>query len=391
MTRHGPVTIREKGTGYLALRWSAAEPSGFQFPFSGFEPREQLERVHRRAGALSRARARISCMPTWTETSAITPRASFRSARITTATCRWTAARAISNGKASFRSINCRRSTIRRKAGSSPPIRIRFRTIIPTAFTASFAAPYRSLEIRSLLASHDGWKPDDMLAVEKDVYSAFSSHLAHMMVAAYDRSKPAGFELERCSRRAAILERPDGKAAPPRRMLISRGVPGICGSGIADSAAPGKSDLYGAANGAGGDGADSESRRARLVSGSRRAADASAFGGAFENGRRSQGSNVKRWDYGSYNELTIKHPVGKQVAAAGAVLQHRAGADERLVDHHQADHASAGAIHAICRGSGGLGSLAQQHHDRAVRADFVAALQGSVGCVLCGAEFSDAV
>jgi len=30
-------------------------------------------------------------------------------------------------------------------------------------------------------------------------------------------------------------------------------------------------------------------------------------------GSEAQGSNVNRWDYGKYNELTIKHPVGSQL------------------------------------------------------------------------------
>ena len=38
---------------------------------------------------------------------------------------------------------------------------------------------------------------------------------------------------------------------------------------------------------------------------------------AIEEGREMQGGNVKRWDYGRYNELTIKHPVGSQLPLLG--------------------------------------------------------------------------
>ena len=63
-------------------------------------------------------------------------------------------------------------------------------------------------------------KPEDMVVVEKDVYSGFSAYLARQIVAAYDRKKPAGAAL----RDAVALLRPwngqmeKGTAAP---MLIT--------------------------------------------------------------------------------------------------------------------------------------------------------------------------
>ncbi len=38
-----------------------------------------------------------------------------------------------------------------------------------------------------------------------------------------------------------------------------------------------------------------------------------AFDAAVQEGRKIQGGNVNRWNYGKYNELTIKHPVGGQL------------------------------------------------------------------------------
>lgn len=43
-----------------------------------------------------------------------------------------------------------------------------------------------------------------------------------------------------------------------------------------------------------------------------------ALSGAFEEGRKAQGGNVNRWDYGKSNELTIKHPVGGELPLLGA-------------------------------------------------------------------------
>jgi len=39
---------------------------------------------------------------------------------------------------------------------------------------------------------------------------------------------------------------------------------------------------------------------------------------AFEEGRKLQGGSVNGWDYGKYNELTIKHPVGGELPLLAA-------------------------------------------------------------------------
>jgi len=38
-----------------------------------------------------------------------------------------------------------------------------------------------------------------------------------------------------------------------------------------------------------------------------------ALKAALAEGKRLQGSNLGHWDYGKYNELTIKHPVGNEL------------------------------------------------------------------------------
>jgi penicillin amidase len=39
------------------------------------------------------------------------------------------------------------------------------------AVNGGFAPPYRAREIRTLLSAREKWKPEDMLGVQKDVYS----------------------------------------------------------------------------------------------------------------------------------------------------------------------------------------------------------------------------
>ena len=47
-------------------------------------------------------------------------------------------------------------------------------------------------------SSHTGWKPIDALAVQKDVYSSLTNHLAHRIVNAYDRLEAAAAGTARC-------------------------------------------------------------------------------------------------------------------------------------------------------------------------------------------------
>ena len=311
VTRHGPVTI-EEGNRFLALRWSAAEPNSFQFPFLDLN----------RANNWAEFTAALARFPG--------PGQNFVYADV--------------DGNIGYHATG--KLPIRKYEGDvpvdgssgdfewegfipfdqlpafyNPPQgwivtanQDPFPDNYPYSVHGSFAAPYRSLEIRNLLGSHDGWKPADMLAVEKDVYSAFLQHLARLIVAAGDRSKS-----EDASVRDAIqVLRPwngqmeKGTAAP---MLISV-VYQALRKRIADSAAPGKSDLYGAQmapavveeildRGARGWFQDQDALLMR------------ALAEGIQDGRRLQGSNVKRWNYGTFNELTIRHPVGDKLPLFG--------------------------------------------------------------------------
>jgi penicillin amidase len=311
VTRHGPVTI-EEGNRFLALRWSAAEPRSFQFPFLDIN----------RASNWAEFTAAIARFPG--------PGQNFVYADV--------------DGNIGYHATGMLPI---RKYGGDVPVDgssgdFEWQGFIPfdqlPAFynppqgwivTAnqnpfpqdyaysvhgSFAPPYRSLEIRNLLGSHEGWKPADMLGVEKDVFSPFLKHLAQMVVAAYDHSKNSDSSL----RAAADLLRSwngqmeKGTAAP---MLISE-VYQVLRKRVVDSAAPGKADLYGPQMAPavveqildGGARGWFQDRDALLVS---------ALSEGIQNGRRSQGSNVKRWNYGTYNELTIRHPVGDKLPLIG--------------------------------------------------------------------------
>ncbi len=311
VTRHGPVSIAE-GNRFFALRWTAAEPGSFQFPFLD----------------LNRARD-------WADFTAALARFPGPGQNFVYADV---------DGNIGYHATG--KLPIRKYEGDVPVDGssgdfewegfIPFDQL-PTFYNppqgwiitanqdpfpdnyaymvhGNFGPPYRSQEIRSLLSARDGWKPGDMLAVEKDVYSAFMQHLARMIVSSYDRSKPSDAAL----RDAVDVLRPwngqmeKGTAAP---MLISV-VYQALRRRIVDSAAPGKMELYGVQmapavveeilnRGARGWFQDEDALLMRALS------------EGLQEGRRTQGSNVKRWNYGTYNELTIRHPVGDKLPLIG--------------------------------------------------------------------------
>ena len=186
----------------------------------------------------------------------------------------------------------------------------------PYRVSGEFGAPYRSNEIRNRLMARTGWKPEEMLGVEKDVYSAFSSFLARRIVAAYDRKRPAEQELGE----AVSLLRPwngqmEKQTAAP--LLITLAYDQLRNAAVhAAWPAAADTDLYRPYMApaaiqqileSGGRGFFRDTDDALLT----------ALKAAIAEGRRTQGSNLAKWDYGRYNSLTIKHPVGSQLPVFG--------------------------------------------------------------------------
>src|SRR5204862_7651644 len=66
----------------------------------------------------------------------------------------------------------------------------------PYRVNGNFSSHYRSRQIRDRLSARKGWRAEEMLTVQTDVYSAFSHYLAKSIVAAYDRRKAHNPDLE---------------------------------------------------------------------------------------------------------------------------------------------------------------------------------------------------
>ncbi len=184
----------------------------------------------------------------------------------------------------------------------------------PYRVGGNFSSHYRSVQIRTLLAARNGWKPDQMLNVQKDVYSAFSRFLAQQAVAAYDRKKPANTQLADA---VTLLRNWNGQmdkdsAAP----LVAEELYQRLRSRIAERASPKKGEEY------------STQMATVVVERLVRERPAGWFpdydqllldclAAGIEEGAKSQGSNVNGWRWGAYDNLTIAHPVLGQIPVIG--------------------------------------------------------------------------
>ncbi|MGH9720355.1 MAG: penicillin acylase family protein, partial [Bryobacteraceae bacterium] len=305
VTRHGPV-IAADGNERFALRWVAAEASGFQYPF--------IE--------INRAR-------NWTEFTAALRRLPGPGSNFVYAD---------TGGNIGYHAAG--RLPIRKSYRGDLPVDgasggfewqgfIPFDEL-PSAFNppggvivsanqnpfpldypypvhGNFAPPYRSSQIHRLLTGRRGWGAGEMPAIQKDVYSAFGQFLAGELAAASDRRKVTNPALVEA---AQLLRGWNGQMEKdlPQPMVVTLAFQHLR-KAIAERASPGKGALY-------------ELQMAvavieRLLRtrppgwfADYDEAVVRSFADAVDEGQRMQGRSVKKWVYGKYHELTIAHPVG---------------------------------------------------------------------------------
>jgi len=187
----------------------------------------------------------------------------------------------------------------------------------PYPVNGSFAPPNRANQIRALLAARNGWRAEDLLAVQKDVYSAFDKFLAGQVVAAYEKRGVHSPELEPA---IALLRGWNGQmdnrlAAPFLSVLIYQHVR----SAMADKAAPGKGQAY------------AFQMAAAVVERLLRERPAgwfpdydsmllSALMDAVEEGKRIEGRDIQRWQYGAWLRISIAHPILHRIPWIGPSL-----------------------------------------------------------------------
>jgi penicillin amidase len=182
------------------------------------------------------------------------------------------------------------------------------------AVNGGFAPPFRAREIRWLLSHREKWKSDEMLSVQKDVYSDYLSFLAHQAVEAWDKHPNSSAQMKSA---VEALRNWNGQmekktAAPMVATLLDTELR----KAAAKAAAPGVEGEYAA-------------RMAPVViekllrerpAGWFKDYDdllVTSLAAGLTAGEKIAGSNVAGWDYGAWIELHIDHPVEGQLPLIG--------------------------------------------------------------------------
>lgn len=312
VTRHGPIFYAE-GSERMALRWVAAEPELFQYPILDIDRARNWTEF---TAALARfpgpgsnfVYADVDGNIGYHAAGKLPIRRGFAGDTPldgASGDFEWAGFIPFEQLPAAFNPP----SGLIVSANQSP-----FPAEYPYPVNGRFAAPGRARQIRDMISARGNWRAEDMLAVQKDIYSRIDKFLAEQLVAAYDRRKAPNPAVDAA---AALLrgwngQMEKGLAAPFLISLAYRYVR----SAMADNAAPGFGPKY-------------EFSLAPLaVEKLLRERPAGwfpdydemlrrALADAVEEGRRLQGPDPRRWQYGSYLTIAIDHPVIHSVPLVG--------------------------------------------------------------------------
>ncbi len=312
ITRHGPIFLNEGGR-FLALKWVVAQPGGFGYSLVDLN----------RAANWSEFRAALARYPGPAQNfiyADVDGNIGYQATGRLPIRRNWTGDVPVSgtdganewDGYIPFEELPSRLNppdgmVVTANENPFPP---GYRH----AASGNFSPTWRSRRIRSLLGARKGWRPEEMLGVETDIYSAFSHLLARQAVAAVEKRKATNPDLIAA---VAVLRGWDGRmdrdqAAPLLVTLFFQHLR----KAVAEAASPGKGAAYtyGMAPSAierllrerpQGWFADYDEMLTR------------ALADAVEEGKRIQGRDPARWNYGYYNQAAIEHPVGRSVPLAG--------------------------------------------------------------------------
>lgn len=184
----------------------------------------------------------------------------------------------------------------------------------PYHVNGNFPSEYRSRQILDLLRAATQLKPEDTLRIQKDVYSGFSHFFAQQLVQAVDRRKATNPAF---TDPVALLRNWNGQmdkdeAAPLIVTLAFQ----YFRKFVADSAAPGKGSIYETLMSVTVIRTLLETRPPGWFD-SWDVTLERALTDGLEEGRRMQGDAVTKWRYGHYLELQINHPIGHNLPVIG--------------------------------------------------------------------------
>jgi len=184
----------------------------------------------------------------------------------------------------------------------------------PYPVNGNFAPPDRSQEILARLSARKGWRAEELISVQTDIYSANLRFLASQVVAAYDQRQAHSTSLDAA---AGVLRGWNGQmnrelAAPFVISLVYQHVRTAMG----ESASPENGAAY------------QFQIAPAVVEGLLRRRPAGwfmdwndmllrALADAVDEGIRIQGRDLKRWQYGRFLSIAINNPVVHQVPWIG--------------------------------------------------------------------------
>jgi penicillin amidase len=180
----------------------------------------------------------------------------------------------------------------------------------PYPVNGNFAPSYRARQIRALLSAHNNWRAEELLGVQKDIYSEFSHFLAGQLVAAYRKRNAHNPGLDGA---VDLLHAWNGQmdkdlAAPflatlayqHVRRAIAENASSASGLAYEFQMAPAVVERLLRERPTGWF-ADYDEMLLR------------ALADAVEEGRRMQGRDPKHWRYGDYLRIAINNPVLHEV------------------------------------------------------------------------------
>jgi penicillin amidase len=312
VTRHGPIFLAD-GTERLALRWTAAEPGMLQYPFLDIDRaqnwREFTAAIARLPGPGSNfVYADVDGNIGYHAAGALPRRRNYRGdfpVDGTSGNFEW-------DGYIPFDEL---------PSVYNPPGGLivsanqnTFPENFPYPVNGNFGPPYRAQQIRAMLAARNGWRAQDLLAVQKDIYSAFSHFLAGQLVGAYEKRNAHNPGLEPA---VGLLRAWNGQmdkdmAAPflitlayqHVRRTIAENASAAAGLAYEFNMGPAVVERLLRERPAGWFGDYDEMLLRTLAD-------------AVEEGRRMQGRDPARWHYGDYLQIAINNPVLHEVPLVG--------------------------------------------------------------------------
>jgi penicillin G amidase len=308
ITRHGPIFISQ-GKDHMALRWAAAEPGAFAFPFP------QLNRAQNWQ-AFTAAVARFPGPAQNFVYADVDGNIGYHASGLLPIRRTYTGDVPVDGSSGNYEwqgfipfdqlpSFYNPPSGVIVTANQNP-----FPPDYPYTVNGNFASQYRSRQIRDLLMARSGWRAAEMLTVEKDVYSEFHQYLAQAIVAAYDKHKAQYTALESP---ASLLRGWNGQmdkdhAAPlvvtlayhQLRKTVAERASGTKGAEYSYQMAPAVIEKLLRTRPPGWF-ADWDETLLRSVS------------DGLAEGRLTQGRDPSRWVYGKYTRLLLANPVGRHL------------------------------------------------------------------------------